>query len=333
MIDCLFISIIIPCRNEEIFIGKCLGSLLEQDWPKDRMEILVVDGSSEDKTKEIIHEYSKRYPFIRLLNNPNKFTPFAFNIGVKESKGELIFLMSAHAGYKKDYISKCVKYLEEHNADNIGGIMKTLPRENTLISRAIVLALSSSFGVGNSKFRKGAVKPMWVDTVFGGCYRKEVFNKIGLFNENLIRSQDMEFNIRLKKAGGKILLHPEIISYYYPKATNLIKFFLYNIKNGIWIIYSSKFTKKTLRIRHYISFLFVLALLITGLLGIFNLYFWFIFLFILTLYFLINFYFSIKIAIKEKELKYIFIMPIAFMSRHISYGIGSFLGIIKLLKK
>ncbi len=141
-----FVTIIIPCWNEEKFIQKCLESIINQNYPKDKMEILVVDGMSEDKTREIIVDYSKRFSFIKLVDNPKKFTPFALNIGIKNSGGEIIIRMDAHAGYEKDYISKCVKYQKEYNADNIGGSIKTLPSQKTILSKAIALVLYSFFG-------------------------------------------------------------------------------------------------------------------------------------------------------------------------------------------
>ena len=309
-----FVSIIIPCRNEEKFIKRCLDSVLGQDYPKDKLEVLVIDGMSEDRTREIIKEYSEKYPFIKLLENPNKFTPFALNIGIKNAQGEVILRMDAHAGYEKDYVSKCVKYLKEYNADNVGGVMKTLPRKNNLAARAIALCLSHPFGVGGSQFRKGTDKPKWVDTVFNGCYKKEIFDKIGLFNENLIRSQDMEFNLRLKKAGGKILLHPEIVSYYYPKS-NLKDFFLHNINDGIWAIYPLKFVKIPLRLRHYIPLIFILTLPLS-----------------IWPYILLSLFFSAKIAFREKDIRLFFIMPLAFGARHIGYGLGSVWGLVKLLR-
>ena len=114
-----FISIIIPCRNEEKYTGKCLDSIIMQDYPKENLEVLVIDGASEDKTREIVQDFSSQYPFIKLLTNPQKFTPFALNIGIKAAKGEIIVRMDAHAGYEKDYVSKCVAHLMESGADNV----------------------------------------------------------------------------------------------------------------------------------------------------------------------------------------------------------------------
>jgi len=285
---------------------------------------------SEDRTREITIEYTKQYSFIKVLDNHKKFTPFALNIGIKNSKGEIIVFMGAHTFYKENYMSKCVKYLKEYNADNVGGIMLTLPRDNTLIAKAIAISLSHPFGAGNSYFRIGSEKPRWVDTVFGGCYKREVFEKIGLFNENLVRSQDIEFNLRLKKAGGKILLVPDIIAYYYPKS-NFKEFFVHNFKDGIWAIYPLKFVKIPLCLRHYIPLIFVLGLLGTGLLGIFFPIFFWLFLFIFGSYFLVANYFSVKISTKEKDIRFLFLMPLAFATRHIGYGLGSVWGLIKLI--
>ncbi len=308
------VSIIIPCRNEEKFIGKCLKSLVNQDYPKEKMEVLIVDGMSEDKTREIIEDFKIKNSElkIRILDNPQKFTPFALNIGIKEAKGEIIIRMDAHAYYEKDYISKCVKYLKEYNADNVGGIIKTLPNQDTLIARAIALCLSHPFGAA-SLFRLGSTKPREADTVFGGCYKKEVFEKIGLFNENLIRSQDMEFNLRLKRAGGRILLTPEIVAYYYPHS-NLFEFFNHNFKDGVWSILPLKFVKIPFKLRHYLPLLFVLTLPLS-----------------IWPYILISLFFSLQIAFREKDLKLFFLMPLVFATRHFGYGLGSVWGLIKLL--
>ena len=324
------VSAIIPCRNEEKFIGKCLDSVIAQDFPKDNFEILVIDGMSDDKTRETINEYVKKYPFIKLLDNPKKFTPFALNIGIKNAKGEVIVRMDAHSVYIKDYISKCIKYLKEYEVDNVGGIWKIMPSEKTLINKAIALVSSSFFGAGNAYYRTGYSKgPKFVDTVFGGCYKKEVFKKIGLYNENLIRSQDMEFNLRLKKAGGKILLVPEIVTRYYPKST-LKEFFKHNFLDGIWTIYPLKFGL-SLKLRHYIPFVFIFSLIVPLTLSVFFKPMIYLFLFIIGLYLFTSLFFSISIAIKEKNFGLVFLLPLAFACRHFGYGLGSLIGLIKLI--
>ncbi len=328
-----FVSIIIPCRNEEKFISGCIDSILEQDYPKKQMEVFIVDGDSKDKTREIVKEYSKKHRFIKLIINEKKFTPFAFNLGIKASKGDIVFFMGAHAKYDSDYISKSVEKLIEYEADNIGGTLKTVAKEDTLSANGITFCLSSFFGAGNSLFRKGVEKPTEVDTVFGGCYKREVFDKIGLFNENLIRSQDIEFNMRLKKSGGKIMIFPDIVAYYYPKS-NFLSFFIHNFKDGFWSIYPLKFIKKPLKIRHYIPLLFVLsfflplffAFLGSGLSFLF-------FQFVVVVYLFFSFFFSFLITIREGNYRYFSVMLFAFAVRHFGYGLGSLWGILTLLKE
>jgi len=326
------VTIIVPCRNEEKFIAKCLDSVLQQNYPQEKIEVFAIDGQSEDKTREVIKKYTEKYNFIKLLDNPKKITPAGLNIGIINAKGEMIIIMGSHAKYEKKYISKCVNTIKEYGADNVGGVLKTRPSKNTLIAKTIARCLSNIFGVGSSHFRKGLNKITEVDSLFGGCYRKKVFIKIGLFNEKLIRSQDMELSVRLKKAGGKILLNPEIVSYYYPKST-LKDFFKHNFTDGIWAIYPFKITGVPLKIRHMIPLFFILSLLTTLLLGILFPLFLYLFLFILGLYLMFNLFFSIKITLKEKNIKYLILMPITFACRHFGYGLGSFWGLISSPKK
>ena len=331
MLNSPFVTIILPCRNEEKFIGPCLDSIIANDYPKNNLEILVIDGMSDDKTRKILKDYSQKYNFIKIIDNPKKFIPLALNIGVKNAKGEFIVRMDAHSVYNKNYISKCIKYLKEYEVDNVGGIWKIMPSEKTLINKAIVLASSSFFGAGNAHYRTGYSKGLkFVDTVFGGCYKKDVFKKIGLYNENLVRSEDMEFNLRLKKAGGKILLAPDIIAYYYPKST-LKEFFKHNFLDGIWALYPLKFKVPLFKLRHLLPVFFILTLLVSGLVSIFFEPFFFAFLFILELYLITSLFFSISIAIREKNLGLFFILPLAFACRHFGYGLGSIFGFVKIL--
>ena len=329
MLNSPFVTIILPCRNEEKFIGPCLDSIIANDYPKNNLEILVIDGMSDDKTRKILKDYSQKYNFIKIIDNPKKFIPLALNIGVKNAKGEFIVRMDAHSVYNKNYISKCIKYLKEYEVDNVGGIWKIMPSEKTLINKAIVLASSSFFGAGNAHYRTGYSKGLkFVDTVFGGCYKKDVFKKIGLYNENLVRSEDMEFNLRLKKAGGKILLAPDIVTYYYPKST-LKEFFKHNFLDGVWTIYPLKFGL-SLKLRHYIPLIFILSLIVPLIFSFFFKPMIYLFLFIISLYLITSLFFSISIAIRKKDFGLFFTLPLSFACRHFGYGLGSLFGFIKL---
>ena len=219
-------------------------------------------------------------------------------------------------------------YLQEYNADNVGGICITSPGDNTAIAKTIAIALSQPFGVGNSYFRIGLKEPKYVDTVPFGCYRKEVFDRIGLFNENLVRNQDIEFNLRLKNFGGKILLVPDIVSYYFARNT-LSGMARNNFWNGFWVIYSTKYAKMPFSLRHLIPFVFVVSLL-SSLIGSI-LYFPLIYLFsgIIISYLITNLFFSIKNAF-SKGFKILPLLAVTFFTLHFSYGLGSIWGFIKL---
>ena len=324
------VSIIIPCRNERKFISVCLDSIIASDYPKENLEILVIDGESKDKTQDIVREYISKHSFIKLLENPKHIASSALNIGIKKSKGDIVIRMDAHATYSKDYISKCVNYLLKYNADNVGGVISVIPRENNLIGRGIARSLSSSFGTGGAKYKTGLKDFEEVDTVPFGCFKREAFEKVGLFNENLARSQDMDFNIRLKKAGGKIYLFSDIISYYYVRS-NLKDFFVHNFKDGIWATYPLKFIKTPFKLRHYIPLALVSGLVGSLLLGIFIKPFFYIFFITTIIYLFAMIYSSAKISFREKNVGFLISLPIAFITRHFSYGFGSIVGIIKLL--
>jgi glycosyltransferase involved in cell wall biosynthesis len=320
MID---VSVIIPCLNEEAFIGNCLDSLINGDYPAEKFEIIVVDGMSEDRTREIVKEYAARHPFIRLVDNPRKKTVYAFNIGIRNSNdsSRYITILNSHGTYQPDRLSKSINYIQEHLVDAVGGISTAISRDNSPIGVSIAAALSSPFGVGNS-FRVSTDKIQIADTASGCLYKKEVFEKLGLFNEKLIYSQDMEFNRRLTRAGGKILVVPEIITNYYARS-DYISFIKHNLRNGIWVIRPFKYSKVTpVSWYHLVPLIFVSALLITLLLSPISNLFFFLFTAIIGCYLLASLYFSVKILLKKRKRSYL-LLPFVFASLHLSYGFGS----------
>jgi glycosyltransferase involved in cell wall biosynthesis/predicted ATP-grasp superfamily ATP-dependent carboligase len=211
------VTIILPCRNEAAYIRACLDSLLGTDYPHEHLEILVVDGGSTDGTREIVKEYADAHARLRLLDNPDRIVPTALNAGIREATGEIIVRMDAHVIYPPEYVPRLVAGLRETGADNVGGCIVTLPADGTPVAQAIAIALSHPFGVGNSHFRIGSPEARFVDTVPFGCYHRSVFARIGLFDEELIRNQDDEFNHRLLRHGGRVLLLPDVVSYYYAR--------------------------------------------------------------------------------------------------------------------
>jgi glycosyltransferase involved in cell wall biosynthesis len=211
------VTVIVPCRNEARWIGPCLQSILDNDYPQERLEILVADGQSNDGTQGVVASFASRYPQLRLLANEKKITPAALNLGIAAARGGVIVRMDAHVEYPRDYISSLVGLLERSGADNVGGVCQTLPAGRSAMARAVAVGMSHPLGVGNSHFRIGATADRWVDTVPFGCYRREVFDRIGLFDEELVRNQDDELNLRLIKHGGRILLSPRIVCKYYAR--------------------------------------------------------------------------------------------------------------------
>ena len=217
--SCPLVSIIVPCRNEEHHIRRCLDSILASEYPADRREVLVADGMSDDATREIVAEYATACPAVRLLDNPERSAPAGLNAAIRQANGEVIVRVDAHAMIPPNYLTVLVAALQETGADNVGALLITLPANRTPTARAIAIGMSHGFGVGNSYFRIGTSHRRWVDTVPFGCYRRSVFDRIGLFDEELIRNQDDEFNFRLIARGGRILLLPDVECYYYARGS------------------------------------------------------------------------------------------------------------------
>src|SRR6266568_5007243 len=205
-----FVTVVVPCRNEEKHIRRCLESILANDYPKERMEILVLDGMSEDKTRGIVAGYADRFPCIRLVDNPQKHIPVAMNIGIRTARGERILKMDAHSTYQREYISRCVRYQDKYGAENAGGVWKMVPGADTATAKAIALGLGSRFGSGNANVKVGVAKPTWSDSTAFGCFRRDLFERIGMYDEMLLSSSDLDLNRRIQAAGGRILVVPDV---------------------------------------------------------------------------------------------------------------------------
>lgn len=323
------VSIIIPCRNEEKYIIKCLQSIHESDYPKEFIEVLIIDGMSTDNTRILIDEYRKDKKYIKVINNIDKIVPIAMNIGIEMAKGDIIIRMDAHAQYPKEYIKKIIEWFKKADVDNIGGIIITKPGANTIIAKSIALALSLPFGVGNAIFRIGTKEPRFVETVPYGAYPKEIFEKIGLFDIELVRNQDDELNYRIIKNGGKILLDPDIYSIYYAR-DSLSKLWKMYFQYGYWKIKVIQKHKLPSSIRHIIPVSFIISILASSILAIFSKLGLYAFLIIIGTYLLASMIFSARISIKEGK-EYLFVLPIVFATLHFSYGFGFLKGIIDFI--
>lgn len=321
------LAIIIPCRNEERYIARCLDSVLANDYDHRLMDIVVVDGMSTDRTREIVREYSRRHPCIRLLDNPDKIKPTALNLGIANTTADVVMRIDAHALYDRMYIPILVEGLYRLECDNIGGIRET-DSGTTVWDRAVAHAISHPFAVGNALYRTGVsgTQPREVDTVFCGCYRRHVFDRIGLFNEKLIRTQDREFNERLRAAGGKIMLDPAARCTYFPR-TEWATYCQWNYQGAYWLYYASRFT--TTRMKSWRNLLptgFVLWHLLTLVLS-----------FVLPIaaavmavpilcYWLLNAFVSLRTAGREKSPGMMLPLMLLFATTHYSYGLGALHG-------
>ncbi|MDD2367838.1 MAG: glycosyltransferase family 2 protein [Sulfuricurvum sp.] len=323
------LSVVIPSRNEERYIAQCLNSLLEMTYPKESVEILVVDGMSEDSTRQIVTDYSQKYPFIRLLDNPKKITPTALNTGVTAAAGEFIIILSAHADYPKEYCFRLVEEAIRLNASCVGGVMRTKSSKTDTTSQSIINVLSDRFGTA-SQFRSGTDKIIEVDTVAFGCYPRDIFTRFGLFDECLVRNQDIELNKRIIRGGGKIYLIPSVECSYYARETyrELAK---NNFLNGYWNILTPYYSGslRSLSLRHFIPLLFMLSLIIPLFFSILDFHFLWISAGLFFLYLTIITVRSYKIKKNTTWLHQI----AAFIVLHFSYGIGGINGIIALIKK
>ena len=323
------ITIVCPVYNEEKYIDCCIRSIFSSDYPIEKMEILFVDGMSSDKTRKIILQYASQYRQIRLLNNPERIVPIALNIGIQEAKGDIVFRLDAHAIYPSNYFSVLVRYLEELCADNVGGICRTLPINNTAISISIACALSSPFGMGNSYFRIGTKNVRAVDTVPFGCFKKDIFEKVGFFDEELIRNQDDEFNGRIIKSGGRIYLIPEIVIDYFARDSiqKVAKMFY---QYGLFKPLVNKKLGSPATKRQFFPLLFLLGLVSGVFLSCFSNVILVIYCLSLVLYFSLSLYFSAKEAFLRKDWKLIVLLPLVFFIIHVSYGWGYLKGCYKV---
>lgn len=318
------VAVIIPTLNEEKFIARCLDSVIEQSYPFRDMDVMVVDGGSNDRTREIVEEYGRKYINIRFIHNPGRIQSIAFNIGVENSDAPYIVRLDAHALYNKDYIEKCIAGLQnDTQIGNVGGRCKILPFNDTLWANTNAILNYSRFGIGGSAFRVG-VKPDFVDSVPFGAFPRTVFEKVGGMREDLPRAEDNEYNSRIRKAGYKVFFNPEIVSSYYARPT-LKASCRQMYANGESIGHLFYVDRDSIGLRHMIPLIFVVGIIGGTILSLVFLPFVYLLLAGLCLYFLCDFVASLLAA---KEHGWTFLLPlfVMFFCVHFSYGWGTIVG-------
>ena len=319
------ISIILPIRNEAKYIKQTLESILYQKDIEQEIEILIVDGMSTDGTRDIIIKYQKDHPNIHLIDNPEKIVSTGFNRALNESKGDIIIRVDGHCEIAPDYIQKCLECLEKINADCVGGATEHVA--SGLVGKSIKLAQSSFFGVGGVSFRKKVEKGEYVDTLAFGAYKREVFDQLGGYDEELVRNQDDEFNFRMIQNDGKIWLDPSIKSTY-TQQNSFMGLFKQYFQYGFYKVRVMQKRRGIASWRHVVPGLFVLGLLTNLSIILFNGNT----IPILSLclpYLSFSLFATIFELIKTpSNFISVMILPVTFIILHISYGLGFILGLI-----
>jgi glycosyltransferase involved in cell wall biosynthesis len=327
------VSVIVPCRNEEATIAGAIHSILASDYPRDCIEVIAADGRSQDATRLILEQLAAADARLRVIDNPDRITPAALNRAVAAARGRYILRVDAHSVIDPHYLARAVETLEASGPEvwGVGGLMRTEPEARRRFSEAIRVALSTRFGVGNSGFRTGSASgtPRPADVLFNACWRREVFERIGGFNEHLVRSQDIEFSSRIRRAGGVLLLHPEMQSTYFAKAS-FRGFVRQTWNNGVWALLPVRYAGRlVVSLRHLAPLAFVLALLM-GLTGAVLGWGWAPLL-VAGPYLAANLGASVAAAATRQRLSLAVLLPVTFAALHLAYGAGSLWGALRLL--
>ena len=319
------VTALLVTRNEQAYIERALLSLINQDYPKDKYEIIIIDGESTDDTvtivKKLIEQYKTAEFDIRIIDNPKHILSSGWNLGLKAARGEYTVRIDAHGEASPDFIRKNVEtMLSVSDAVCVGGRLttKSLGGDNDTISKI----LSSPFGVGNSSFRVSD-KPGYADTAVYGLYRKDIFEKVGYFNEKYVRNQDIELHSRIRAAGGKFYFNPNISCVYYSRNT-VKKMVKQAYGNGKWNMVLLKNQNSALRLRHLIPFAFVIYLVLSAVLGFVHWGVWLLAAGVLLLHLSLGFLAALQ---KTRNAAEILKMPFLFLLLHLSYGTGYLAGI------
>jgi glycosyltransferase involved in cell wall biosynthesis len=306
-----------PCRNERKHIETCIRSLLQQNPPEGGYEIIVADGMSDDGTRDVLARLAREDGRLVVVDNPQQITPSGMNAGIAVARGRYIAIAGAHQRYAPDYLQQSVAVLEETGADNVGGALRC--DAETLVQKAVAAAQHSAFGAGGARWHNPAYDGP-ADTVFGGLYRREVFDTIGHFDPTLVRNQDDEFNLRLTRAGGRIWQSSRIRSWYSPRRSIRALYQQY-FQYGYWKVRVIRKHHLPASPRHLVPAAFVLSLAVTPLIAVV----WppaaAAWLALVVVYAAITVLASI-VACRRSGWNVMPLMPVVFACCHFGYGIG-----------
>jgi glycosyltransferase involved in cell wall biosynthesis len=304
----------------------CVNSVLEQENVPGGFEVIVAEGMSNDGTREILRRMARTDVRLRVIDNPEGKTASGMNAGIRQARGHYVAIMGAHSHYAPDYLRSALEVLQQTGADNVGGSMTCVGE--TWLEKAIAIGHHSRFAVGGARWHDTSYEGP-ADTVFGGIYRREVFDRIGLFDETLIRNQDDELNLRLTRAGGRIWHSPRIKSWYHPRAS-LGALFRQYLQYGYWKVRVIQKHRLPASIRHLVPGSFVFILVTLALVGIFFRPALWTCLALLGLYLGSNVAASVSAA-APKRWRYLPILPLVFACYHFGYGIGFLKGVVDFI--
>ncbi len=319
------VSILIPIRNEAAFIKRCLVAVLSQDYPSNQMEILIADGLSDDGTRDKLKALQINDSRVKVFDNMGKFVASGLNLLTCQAKGDILIRVDGHCIIAPDYVRNCVRHLQGDAADAVGGPMHSIG-EN-YVSQTIALAMSSKFGVGGSDFRTETGQTKLVDTVPFPAYTRAIIEKVGPYDEELVRNQDDEYNYRIRKAGGKLLLAADVQSTYYSRGS-LKKLWQQYFQYGFYKVRVLQKHPAQMRPRQFVPFAFVLTIILGIFLSILAPWGWIPLASPIGVYLLSNLAASI-ITAKNKGWRYLPVLPFTFATLHLSYGLGFFAGLFK----
>ncbi|HAF61782.1 MAG TPA: glycosyltransferase family 2 protein [Anaerolineaceae bacterium] len=322
------VSLLVAVRNEAEHIEDLIASIKAQEYPADKLEVIILDGGSTDGTREIVKALIKEHANYRLIGNPKTIQSAAWNLGLDVCRGEIISIVSGHVILAPDYVSKAVATLQRTCADMVGGTIRAVSA--TRVGEAIALAMSHPFGVGGARHRY-TEREEETDSVFMGFCHRSVYEEIGVYDEELVRNQDDEFSYRLTKAGGRILCNPEIKSYYHSRSTYQSLWKQY-FQYGYYKVRVLQKHPKQMSLRQFVPLGFVLALLLTSLLALFTPWGWFALVGLVGVYTFANLLASFLIA-KREGWRYFWPLPLAFATIHLSYGLGFLIGLFKFYNR
>ncbi|MCH7944395.1 MAG: glycosyltransferase family 2 protein [Armatimonadetes bacterium] len=325
-----FVTVILCCRNEEDHIQGCVESLLDANYPSDRFEILAMDGDSDDGTRAILDGLAAKYKNVRWLPNDKRLKPFAVNKGVRESEGEVVVLCDAHADYPPGFVGRNVELLLDTGGDNVGGL--TVTKSTGTVQADVVCCLfSHPLAIGDAHHRSDSAgdEIVEVESVFGGCYWRSKMETVGPFNEKLARTQDREYNIRLKNLGGRVFMDPRLKCGYYPRA-ELVAYVKWIFVAGYWLQYAWRFTdSKLVRWRNVIPSAFLLWHFVVAVLLFLDWRVAAVAAVPFVAYVLLALYVGLSVLRKGQRLAVALLVPPVLYATHLSYGLGAIWGLVK----